>query len=214
MHIRNSYTRFVVFEKLISCFRLAQDFEKNLNTKCLLMSAIIRFLIVTISVLPICTIAYSQDENSFNYYRQQVIKDSAIEYPFQSAKEIKLLALRTKKKIQGIEHNLTQKTHRYLKSLYKKEQKLKKSILKLDSTAVKTVFSYDPMLQMKMVSNKILKNKSSHANLLFSGYYPNVDSLNCLLKFFNQSGKVHNELYDKALQNLKGAESKIALSDN
>jgi hypothetical protein len=140
--------------------------------------------------------------------------DTTINTSLQNSKQVALLVSKTNKKTEHLNQVINKKTKHYLKAFYKTEQKLKRAVLQFDSGAINTIFSYDPTLQMQQFSNRVLNVDSAKLGRVVNGYYPNVDSLECLFKFFGNNAENSLNSYTGTLKNLKIIESKIASADH
>jgi hypothetical protein len=139
--------------------------------------------------------------------------DTTLNNILQQSKQTALLVSKTNQKAEHLSEVINKKTKRYLKAVYKTEQKIKQSILRFDSGAINTVFSYDPMLQMQQITNRVLHVDSTLLGRVATGYYPYIDSLECLFKFLGKNSEGSFNFYKGSLKNLKEIESKIASAD-
>lgn len=120
------------------------------------------------------------------------------------------LISKSQKKINSLSNSLNKQSEHYMKMFSRRESKLKRKILRKDSAASKTIFSYDPLVQMNTYKNQILSDSNSNTNLNGMSYLAYADSLQGVLKFMNMAelsksttGQMPfnvKESYDKLLQ--------------
>jgi len=128
--------------------------------------------------------------------------------------QVEALVERTNHKVDELNSKLSKKTERYLRHLAKKEAQLRKKILSLDSAAAKTIFSYDPMKQMKVLLAKINNtDSSSNFSAITGQYYPYLDSLKGFLQFANLENEGLTSRINSSIGQLGGVQAKLSSAD-
>jgi hypothetical protein len=122
------------------------------------------------------------------------------------------------KKATSLEDQLTRNTEKYLQRLYKREQKLKRKLSKIDSTAAKQLF-HDTEQQYAALINKV-KTPATGANTDGSGaYLPYVDSFKTSLSFLQQNNQLIpggdgvQQKIQSSLGSVNNLQSKLQQSD-
>lgn len=107
------------------------------------------------------------------------------------------LISKTNNKLRNLDYDIDKQTKRYFNKLAKAESKLKRRILKRDSSASYTLFSYDPIQQFSNLKEKILTDSSVLSQGFSGQYIPYIDSLQGVLSFLskvNLTNPDHNAL--------------------
>jgi hypothetical protein len=114
-------------------------------------------------------------------------------------------------KTAALENKLTQQTEKYLKRLSRQENKLKRKMSRIDSTAAKRIFASSTQKYQELTEK--IKTKTNKATSLFGSggdYLPNVDSLTTSLNFLSQG----NGQAKDVLNNVKALDGKMQQAEN
>jgi hypothetical protein len=119
------------------------------------------------------------------------------------------------KKTDKLEAQLTHQTEKYLKRLARKEEKLRRKLMKTDSTAAKQLF--DGSAEKYAQLSAQLKNPTAITGRMGGQYLPYVDSLKTSLSFLQQNnGLLNSEEAKKitgSLQNVQQLQGKLQQSE-
>lgn len=107
-------------------------------------------------------------------------------------------------KIQGktasLDQQLTRQTEKCLQKMARREEKLKKKLDKIDSTAAKRLFS-NSINRYAALENKIISDTGGLRSIPLSGEYrPYIDSLKGTLSFLQQNPQLAGAAQSQALQ--------------
>ena len=118
------------------------------------------------------------------------------------------------KKINGLEHQLSRQSEKYLDRLSRREEKIFKSLSTIDSSAAASMLKSGKKKYEQL--NKKLTAANGKAGKLLSGkYLPGVDSLATSLSFLKDAGNIVSKSKDirqqlgKSLENLNMLQGKL-----
>ena len=125
---------------------------------------------------------------------------------------------RADQKINGIDDRLTKQSGKYLRSLCKQEEKIRRKLAKTDSLRAAAIFN-DAQQTYEQLSQK-LSNANGKIDKAFSGQYiPGLDSLQGALGFLKEAKHIVSESkdiqqqLDKSLERVKQLQNKLQQAD-
>jgi len=142
---------------------------------------------------------------------QVTVSDKVIDLPSK-------LFIRIQGKTADLDKQLTAQTDKYLAKMAKREERLRKKLYKIDSTAAKDLFA-NSAEQYAALSQKIKTDTGSRTQSMSGEYQPYTDSLKVSLKFLQQnpsasslSPKMQSELQSSSSQ-LQALQAKMQDAD-
>ncbi|MCO5237052.1 MAG: hypothetical protein M9933_12360 [Chitinophagaceae bacterium] len=120
--------------------------------------------------------------------------------------------------ITGIDHQLTRQSEKYVRSLFEQEERIRKKLVKIDSTKAAAVFA-GSRATYEQLSQK-LSNLNGKMDKAFSGQYlPGLDSLQGALGFLKDAKQVISQSKDiqqklgSSLERVKQLQNKLQQAD-
>jgi hypothetical protein len=159
-----------------------------------------KLLIVT-AMLFLSFYSWSQDSSSSSL-------NKVVDFPHRFFDKINA-------KTSSLDQSLTRQTEKFLQRLIKKEAKLRKKLSRVDTNAVKELFSVDPAQQYTALLKKLQSDSGATAGPLSGEYVSYIDSLKCSLGFLNQnpqllsSSKVPLASIRQSFNNLQRLQAKM-----
>lgn len=113
-----------------------------------------------------------------------------------------------------MEQQLSTQTTSYLKKMAGREERLKKKLYKLDSTAAKNLFG-NPTAQYSALAAKLKSDTGSKATLGKGAYLPYLDSLHGSVAFLQQkaSSNLNSAQFQSSLSQLQALQAKMQDAD-
>ena len=117
-------------------------------------------------------------------------------------------------KTTKIEQQLSTQTTSYLKKMASREERLKKKLYKLDSTATKNLFG-NPTAQYSALAAKLRSDTGSKSTLGKGAYLPYLDSLHGSVAFLQQktSSNSNSAAFQSSLSQLQALQAKMQDAD-
>lgn len=119
---------------------------------------------------------------------------------------------------EGINDKLMNQSEKYLKRMAREERKLRRKLLRSDSTAAENIFG-DAQTQYSLLQQKI-KNTSQQTSNLPGKYLPHLDSLQTAFKLLDKAHRLLEKnpqaglLLKKAITNVEELQDKFSQADN
>ena len=160
-------------------------------------------IVLLLYLLPLVCFSQESAESS--------VTDKVINFPSK-------LFSRIQGKTADLDKQLTAQTDKYLAKMARREERLKKKLYKIDSSAAKDLFA-NSARQYAALSQKLKTDTGSRSQSISGEYQPNTDSLKVTLNFLQQnpsasslSPKMQAELQSSASQ-LQALQAKMQDAD-